>query len=132
MAVEKNCDAKVASAPLEQFIERGVIGFVQLLDPGQRDIETQRLGIDLFLIGDDAGYGAKSADDADCLRVGIGGQLASNERRIQLVRFAVDVQIGPREMGVHQWRAKIDHRHKQSLDVRILGFAQGQGIQPRG
>ncbi len=113
-------------------MQRLVIGRIEPVDALKRRAERQRLAIDLIGFGDDTGDGAEAADDAHGLGVGVMGQAVAEQRGIELVGLTVDVEIGPREVGVEEGRAKVDDEAEQFLDESVLGAPQGLGIELGG
>ena len=104
----------------EQLLQRGVVGRIEPVDALQRGADRERLAIDLVGLRDDARDGAKAADHPHRLGIGIMRQPLAEQDRIELVGLAIDVEIGPREMGIEQGRAQIGHEAEKLLDIGIL------------
>ena len=118
--------------PRQQRAQRGVIGRVEAVDALERRNHGQRRAVDLVGFRDDAGDGAEPAHHAHRLGIGVMGEAVAEQRRIELVGLAVDVEISAREMGIEQGGAHVGHEAEQLLHIGVLGAPQRQGIEPRG
>src|SRR4029077_7300706 len=56
-------------------------------------------------------------------------QAIADQRRVELVGLAVDVEIGAREMGVEQGAAERAHKAEQLLDIGVLRAPQRQRVE---
>src|SRR5262249_46624400 len=59
-------------------------------------------------------------------------QAIADQRRIELVRFAIDVEISAREMGIKKRCAEARREVEQLLDIGVLGSPQRHGVELRG
>ena len=115
----------------EQRSKRLVIGGIEPVNALERRADGKRLAVDLVGLRDDTGNGAEPSDHTHRLRIGVMGQPIAEQNRIELVRLAVDVEIGPREMGIEQGGAEPGHEGEQLLHIGILGAAERERLEPR-
>ena len=93
--------------------------------------KAQFPGVDVLAAGNDAGDRAEP--DAHPRRSGVdeARQCVGEHRRVELVSFPVDIEIGPREAGRQQRGAEVRGAGKQLVDKAVFGLPQGQRIEPR-
>src|SRR5258708_36410523 len=106
MAIDEEVVAETRLGRRDELAEGVVIGSIELLDAGERVGKAQLAGIDVFAGGDDPRYRAEPDLDARRGDVDEIRQRLLEHRRIELVRLAIDVEIGTREAGAQQRRAK--------------------------
>ena len=132
MAIDQNGKAKVCARRFQQLGKGGVKRPVQALDPLEGSADRQALAIDLLRVGDDACNGTQSAHHAGGLGVGKVRQPAAEQLGIELIGFAIDIEIGPRKTRGNKRSAEADDGLEQLVDVAVLRLAQGMGIEPGG
>ena len=109
-----------------------MIRAIERLDPRLRLGKTQFAAIDLLAAGDDAGDRAEAHPHPRRTRVDEFGQRVGEHRRVELLGFAVDVEIGARKPRREQRRAETRRRGENLVDKGVFRAAQGQRVEPRG
>ena len=132
MAVDQHGAAELPMRLCKQTGQGVVVGRVETVDPLERSSNGQRFAIDLVGLRHDAGDGAKAADHAHRLGIGVVREPIAEQNRIELIRLAVDVEIGAREMGIEERGAEFGDEGEQLLDIGILGAPKRQRIEPGG
>ena len=129
MAVDQDRGSEIPVHAREQAAQGAVVGLVQSFDAPDRVVDRNALPIDFLGVADHPGDGPQPARHPHRSGIGEGGKAAVEHARIELVRFAVHVDIAAREMCTHQ---RITARHDtncQLVDEAVLGAAQGRGVE---
>lgn len=131
VAIDEDRVAELPGGALDEAAQHPVIGLVEPLDARDRLLDGDAAGIDLLPVGDDARHRAEPARHPHRARVGEGRKPPVEHARIELEGLAVHVEEGPREVRAHQRRAEADDAGEEPLDMRVLGAAQRQRVEPR-
>ena len=121
VAVDEHGEPEFRFRLLKKRAQCLVIGRVQPIDALERRPHGERLAINLVGLRNDAGNGAEPSHHPHRLRVGVMGEAIVEERRIELVGLAVDVEISAREMGIEQRRTHLGNEAEQLLHIGVLG-----------
>jgi len=132
MAVYQDCVAEPLPGPFERLSEQPVLRHIDVPDAGKGIVDGHPARVDRLTVGDDARDRAKTAGDTGRAGVGEGRQPAVEHPRVELIGFAIDVEPGAREMRAKQRRTMSEGCTEQSIDVDILGLADGVLVEPRG
>src|SRR6516162_3500372 len=108
-----------------------MIGAVQALNPLLRLREAKLFRVNLFAAGDDSSDCAETHADPRRSCVDEFRQGVDEHARIELVGFAVYVDIGTREAGRQQRGAKARSGPKELVDKAVLGPPQSHWVEPR-
>ena len=107
-------------------------GLVDQVDPSQRRVDGQGVGVDFLALRDDARDRAEAAGDAHRADVGIGRQGAGEHLGVEFVRLAVHVQPGAREVGPQKRRAEGGGFQHQCVDAGVFRAADRLTVEARG
>ena len=131
MAVDEEHFAHLAQHGVGEGGEGAVVGQVDLLDTLAGFAEIDAAAIDFLAFRDDAGNGAEAPCHARRTGVGVARQLAGEHAGVELVRFAVEVDVAARHAGAQHGRAVADAGQEKLVDVAVLRLPQGQAREPR-
>ena len=109
-----------------------MVGLIKPLDAGERGFERERAAVNLLLVVDDARDRAEPANGAQRLAVDEIGQAAVEKKGVELIRLAIDVDVGSGKMRVHQHGAMLRRGGQEFLHIGVLGFAQRLRRKPGG
>ena len=76
--------------------------------------------------------GAEARRDTHRAGIGEAGNGPVDQAGVELIRFAIDVEVGARVTGVDQRNAAFGGRREQEIDESVFGTAQLERIQARG
>ena len=110
MPVDQDRQAGARPGLGDQVGQRRVIGPVHLLDPLRRLGEGQLADVDLLAVGDDAGDGPQAGGDPRSAAAGEGRQLILEHPLVQLVGRAIDIDEGPGEARLDDYRPGLGRR----------------------
>ena len=90
------------------------------------------MAVDLLAFGYDPRNCAQTTTNSYTGCLGIGRQRILEDNRVQLIGFAIEVEIGAGEIGCHQWSSAFGHFCIQQVYVGVLGVAQLEFRQAAG
>ena len=72
MTVDQEGHTEASQGPVQQAFEGGMVGLVEIVDPLQRFLHRQALGVDFLAVADHASDRAEATRDPNRARVDIG------------------------------------------------------------
>src|SRR6202045_5159546 len=132
MAIDENGNAEILPRPVDEPAQARVIGFVEFLDSFNRFFDRHTASVNLLCLADYARDCSESPRDTQRARIGESRQPSLEHARVQLVGFAIEVEIGARKPRLDEGRAQRRNPAEQSIDESVLRAAQPSFVEPRG
>src|SRR5215472_18013715 len=120
MAVDEEVTAEDALGLLQQPAEHLVIRMIEAVDAPLGIGKSQFLGVDLLAVGDNARDRAEPDSNARRYDVDEARQRVGEHRRVELVGFAIDVEVRPREACREYRGAELRRGGEQLVDKAVL------------
>ncbi len=124
MPIDQKGDAETGSRALKEPPQSRVERLMQRLDALESLGDGQATPIDVLAIGHDLRNGAEARRDAHRARVGEAGNRPVDQARVELIGFAVDVEIGARVTGMDERNPAFGGGREQEIDEGVFRAAQ--------
>ena len=116
------------SEPSQSRVER----LVQRLDALESLGDGQASPVDVLAIGHDSRNGAEARRDAHRAGVGETGNRPVDQARVELIGFAIDVEIGARITGMDERNPAFGRGLEEEIDESVFRAAQLERREARG
>ena len=124
MTIDQQASAEPFPSRAYQVSEFKVVGQVTSLNPPTRLGKAKCCFVNFVAVSDDTGNGSEPGGNARRLSSHMVWQLIGKHLCVEFIRLAVDIDIGAREMGPQQRRAKLRRSSKDLVDEGVLGAPQ--------
>src|SRR5580700_7926350 len=132
MPIDQKGDAETGSRALKEPPQSGVERFMQGLDALESLGDGQTSPVDVLAIGDDSRNGAEAGRHAHRPRVGETRDRTFEQAGVELIGFAVDVEIGTRITGMDERNPALGRGLEEEIDESIFRAAQLERGEARG
>jgi hypothetical protein len=120
VAIHKDDRSEGLMGLVDQPSQRAMIGFVEQFDPAERIIHAETLTIYFLAVADHARDSAETTRDPHRSRIGEARQPPGEHSRIELVRFAVYVNVGAGKVDPDHRKAGVSQATDQFIHERIF------------
>src|ERR1700730_18397269 len=99
MAIDENGNAEILPRPVDEPAQARVIGFVEFLDSFNRFFDRHAASVNLLCLASHPRDCSKAPRDTQRARIVERRQASLEHARVQLVWFAIEIEIGARKPG---------------------------------